>query len=177
MEKRKNALLVVDVQFGPMWNTYRKEETMSLISNLIEAAKRNSVPVIYTQHEEPEGGLLTRGSQFWQFQQGISSQEDDLVIHKSATDAFYQTSLKQELKMLGATHLIVVGARTEYCIDTTCRAAVSLGFDVTLVEDGHTTTDAAIPANLIIEHHNLTLKNTGNPQRKINIIPAEQIVF
>ena len=38
---------------------------------------------------------------------------------------------------------IVMGAQTEVCVDTTCRRAFGLGFDVTLVSDGHSTWDNA----------------------------------
>ncbi|WP_425341255.1 isochorismatase family protein [Brevibacillus borstelensis] len=49
----------------------------------------------------------------------------DVVIAKQATDAFYQTPLKEEWKKRGITHLVIAGARTEYCVDTTCRSAIS----------------------------------------------------
>lgn len=177
MQEHRTGLLVIDAQFGPMWDTYKKEETLSVIRNLIDKAKQNSIPIIYTQHEELTGGFLVRGSQFWQFHQEIVPQPEDLIIHKQAADSFYQTSLQEELKKRGITHLVLTGARTEYCVDTTCRAALSLGFDITLVEDGHTTTNAVIPAQSIINHHNLTLKNISNPQRKISVLPSEQITF
>ena len=50
---------------------------------------------------------------------------------------------------------------TEYCIDTTCRRAVSLGYDVTLVADAHTTHDNdLLPAEKIIAHHNRSLSRS-----------------
>ena len=176
MEKQKNALLIVDAQIGIMWDTYKREETLSIITGLIERARQDNCPIIYMQHEESEG-FFTRGSQFWQFHPRIIPMPMDLIISKAAADSFYQTSLQQDLNKLGVTHLIVAGARTEYCIDTTCRAAISLGFDVTLVKDGHSTVDGEIPAEQIITHHNFTLRNIGNPLRKINVIPAEQIIL
>jgi nicotinamidase-related amidase len=54
--------------------------------------------------------------------------------------------------------LIVMGAQTEVCVDTTCRRAFSLGFSVTLVSDGHSTWDnATLTAEQIIRHTNDTL--------------------
>jgi len=35
--------------------------------------------------------------------------------------------------------LLIMGAQTEVCVDTTCRRASSLGFSATLVSDGHNT--------------------------------------
>jgi nicotinamidase-related amidase len=40
--------------------------------------------------------------------------------------------VKQELEKRGIAHLIVAGGMTEYCVDTTCRRATSLGYDVTM---------------------------------------------
>lgn len=176
MGKPRTALLVIDVQVGPMWNTYQRDETVAVIQNMTERAKQRDIPVIYIQHEDPEG-FLVRGSQFWQFAQGISPRPEDVIIYKQAQDSFYQTVLKEKLEQLRVTHLIVTGARTEYCIDTTCRAAISHGYDVTLAADGHTTADGAIPAETMINHHNQTLSQIGNPQRKIKVMPAAQIMF
>lgn len=177
MENNRTALVVIDAQFGILWDTYKKEETLSVIKNLIEKANQKGIPVIYTQHEDAEGGLLAKGSQFWQIQQEISPRPEDLIIHKQAADSFYQTSLQEDLNRLGITNLIITGARTELCVDTTCRSAVLRGFDITLVEDGHTTVDGVIPAEAIIKHHNLTLRNIGNPQRMIHVVPSEKISF
>lgn len=48
--------------------------------------------------------------------------------------------------------------KTEFCVDTTCRAAAGLGLRPILVADAHTTTDSPLlSAQAIIEHHNRTL--------------------
>lgn len=177
MQEEKVALLVMDVQFGPLWGTYKKEETLRVIEKLIAKAEKEKIPIIYTQHEELPGGFLERGSPFWQFEQGISPQSEDTIIYKQATDAFYHTPLKDELRKREITNLVVVGARTEYCVDTTCRAAIALGFHVTLVKDGHTTVDGVIPADTIIKHHNHHLNTVATPSTKISVIPSDQIVF
>ena len=45
--------------------------------------------------------------------------------------------------------------QTEMCVESTCRGAVSLDYQVTLVADAHTTYDTAvISAEQIIAHHN-----------------------
>ena len=54
--------------------------------------------------------------------------------------------------------LLIMGAQTEVCVDTTCRRAFSLGFSATLVSDGHSTWDnATLTADQIIRHTNDTL--------------------
>ncbi|MEL6101659.1 MAG: hypothetical protein AAFR68_10125 [Pseudomonadota bacterium] len=41
--------------------------------------------------------------------------------------AFLEVDLKHPLDEIGAPDLVIVGNQTEFCIDTTCRRAVSEG--------------------------------------------------
>ncbi|GAC1630220.1 MAG: hypothetical protein NVS4B11_29780 [Ktedonobacteraceae bacterium] len=55
--------------------------------------------------------------------------------------------------------LIVVGCKSEVCIDTTCRRAINLGCNVTLVSDAHSSTDnAVLTAQQTIAYHNHNLQ-------------------
>jgi nicotinamidase-related amidase len=77
------------------------------------------------------------------------------VVEKKTPDAFHETNLHDELGSRGIRDLVVAGLQTEYCVDTTCRRAFSLGYNVVLVRDAHSTWDGAVlSAAQIIEHHN-----------------------
>src|SRR5580704_9896394 len=98
------------------------------------------------------------------------------VINKRASDSFFETSLAEELKRRRVEHLIIAGGMTEYCIDTTCRRAVTLGYDVTLVADAHLTRDTPVmTAAQIIAHHNLLLDGFDAGNHSINVIPTDEI--
>lgn len=59
---------------------------------------------------------------------------------------------------VAVNELVIVGMKTEFCVDTTCRAAAELGYKVWLVEDAHTTMHTPVlQADAIIVHHNRTL--------------------
>ncbi|MCY1188441.1 Isochorismatase family protein [compost metagenome] len=74
--------------------------------------------------------------------------------------SFKNTLLKEVLEKLDIDEIIMTGMKTEYCIDTTVRAASEYGYKVTLISDAHTTTDsAALNALQIIDHHNQVLRN------------------
>jgi nicotinamidase-related amidase len=45
------------------------------------------------------------------------------------------------LEQRNVQKLVIAGMQTEYCIDATSRRAAQLGYEVILVEDGHTTFD------------------------------------
>jgi nicotinamidase-related amidase len=81
-----------------------------------------------------------------------------VVIQKQMPDAFHDTNLWRILKVRRIKKLVIVGLQTEYCIDTTCRRAFSLGFEVTLVRDAHSTWNSPLlSAQQIINHHNHVL--------------------
>jgi len=63
----------------------------------------------------------------------IVPKEEDVMIKKETPDAFHKTTLHQKLKSKGIEKLVIAGLQTEYCIDTTCRRAYSLGYEVVLV--------------------------------------------
>ena len=67
--------------------------------------------------------------------------------------------------------------QTELCVDTTCRRAISLGFDVTLVSDGHTTIDGDLPAESIIGHHNAVLPRLAHPSHRVLVRPGSEVSF
>jgi nicotinamidase-related amidase len=67
---------------------------------------------------------------------------------------------------------------TEYCVDTTCRRATSLGYDVTLVSDAHLTRDSEVlPATSIIAHHNFVLADFGAGDHAVKVKPTDEIDF
>ena len=78
-----------------------------------------------------------------------------MVVQKRHPDSFQDTNLRQELASRTIERLVITGIQTEYCVDTTCRRAYSLGYDVTLVKDAHSTWDSDhLTASQIIAHHN-----------------------
>lgn len=177
MGKKSSALLVIDMQLGPIWGTYKQEETIGIVRQLISKAEAGGIDIFYIQYEDPQNDMLKKGTPFWQFAPGITPREEDVIIHKQAADSFYQTNLHEELQKRGITDLTIVGVRTDYCVDTTCRVALSLGYQVTLIEDGHTTVDAVLPAQQIIQHHNSNLSKLSTPDCKIVVTPANEHAF
>jgi nicotinamidase-related amidase len=90
----------------------------------------------------------------------VQLSQDDIVIIKNHPDAFQDTKLQKELESRDINKLVIAGLQTEYCIDTTCRRAYSLGYEVILVQDGHSTYDTEyLDAEKIITHHNQVLSN------------------
>jgi nicotinamidase-related amidase len=156
-----SALLVIDVQvcnFEESAPVYGGNDLLLRIGALITQARAAGVPIIYVQHCGPEGAVDWPGTPGWKIHPAIAPLQDDLVIEKRHPDAFQDTCLQGELESRGIQRPIIMGIQTEYCVDTTCRRAYSLNYDVTLVKDAHSTWDTELlTAPQIISHHNEVL--------------------
>ena len=131
--------------------------------------------IVFIQHCHSSYKPLMKGNSGWQVHPSLSIAEGDLFIEKSASDSFYQTSLHTDLESRGIDHLIVTGLQSEYCVDTTCRSALSKGYSITLVSDAHTTGDSHMPAADIIDHHNQVLQNLAHPDVNIQLKTTSEI--
>ncbi|HZU66050.1 MAG TPA: cysteine hydrolase family protein [Ktedonobacteraceae bacterium] len=178
--REDTALVIIDTQVGIIEPGYRGQEVLDNIVTLLAGARASGMPVIYVQHDEPEGYPLEVNTPAWEIHPAIAPQEGEPVVHKRASDSFYDTTLQQELEARGIKHLIVVGGQTEYCVDTTVRRATIMGYDVTLVKDAHTTEDydgAVLTAAQRIDYHNQILDGFGTGGHRIRVKPADEIVF
>lgn len=175
---KNTALVIIDVQAGIIegFRAYRGREVLEQINKLLAKARASNMPVIYVQHDGEAGHPLEAGTEEWQIHPEIKPHEEDLIIRKRASDSFFETTLQDELESRGIKHLIVAGCMTEYCVDTTSRRSVSMGYDVTLVSDAHTTIDnKLLTAAQIIAHHNALLDGFDAGSHAISVKPAEEV--
>ena len=173
------ALLVIDMQvglFGADTPRHDAEGVVERINALARAIRREGGTVIFIQHDGPPGDVFEPGREGWKILPSLEREEGDLVVHKSACDAFYRTDLAETLQKHGVTRLIVTGCATDFCVDTTVRAAASRDYDVVVVEDGHTTADRPhVDAVSVIRHHNWLWQNLIHPRTRILVIPAADV--
>ncbi|WP_405752319.1 isochorismatase family protein [Streptomyces sp. NBC_01020] len=183
-----SALLVIDMQNSTVAIAHRAAETVSVIAGLRERALAAGVPVVTVQDQGGEG--MEPGSDGWQVVAELAPAGDGLVVRKTSPDSFLGTGLDAILKALGATEVVVTGFATEMCVDTTARQALSHGYDVVLVANGHTTSvrpesesesesefGAYAPADRSIAHHNEIFRNIRFPGRRVRVLPAAEVEF
>lgn len=156
------ALLIVDMQHGLFYAPQRPfgaEKLLANINILISRARDRKVPIFAARHTGPEGSPLAESSPLTELipQLAIDAESDDVFV-KRYPNCFRDTTLLASLQQAGIEELVVCGMKTEYCVDTTCRAAADLGLRVVLISDAHSTADnGQISATQIIAHHNHTL--------------------
>lgn len=176
----KGVLLVVDVQVGVMAEAWDSERITKNVSRAVERARAAGVPVVWVQHSDEE---LLYGSPQWQLVPALVPAEGETLIHKKFNSSFEQTELENELATLGATHITLVGAATNWCIRATAYGALDRGYDLTLVEDAHTTgtmefdNGTRIVASNIIDELNVCMTWVRYPGLANGTAAAESIDF
>jgi nicotinamidase-related amidase len=172
------AILVIDVQQGLCEGegaAFDCPGTIARINQITAKARVAGAVVIFIQHES-SAGYLEFGSLAWQLAHGIEAQEGDVRIRKTTPDSFLRTGLESILKEKGITNLVVCGMHTEFCVDTTTRRALALGFPVLLVSDAHTSAgNEAISAQQVIAHHNATLTNISSFGPRATAVSANEL--
>ncbi len=155
------ALLVIDVQMGLFERAtpiYHPEEVLANINILVDRAHRACVPVIYVQHANEN--TLVRDSDRWQLHPAIRPLEEERILHKRHPNAFEETSLDQELRERNVRQLVITGMLTHGCVRATCIGAHQLGYEVVLVEDGHS--NFSRRALWLIRYWNRALTRAGS---------------
>lgn len=177
---RKGVLLVVDVQVGVMKEAWEASRVIRNVSRAVERARAEGTPVIWVQHSADD---LVQGSPEWQWVPELAPAEGELRIHKRFESSFEQTALEQELARLGATHIALAGAATNWCIRATAYGALDRGYDLTLIKDAHTTRDTElgdgkrIEAESFVQDLNIAMKWLSYPGRTNATATSEAVDF
>ena len=172
---RDTALVLVDMQagnFSGQYPIYNGNELLTRVRSIINKARVAQISIIYVQNNGKSGDPDEYGTAGWEIHPSISPTKGNVVLQKQTPDAFHETNLHRELESREIKKLVVAGLQTEYCVDTTCRRAFSLGYEITLVEDAHSTWNSPLfTAQQIIKHHNQVLGGwfvTLKKEREIN---------
>jgi nicotinamidase-related amidase len=144
------ALLLIDVQKGvdvlEHWggSTGRRNNPHAELhmKKLLDAWRRYSLPVIYTQHDSREADSpLKLSLPSGAMKDGFEALDSEVLIQKDVNSGFIGTNLELELRRLHVSRLVVVGFFTNFCVETTTRMAGNMGYDTYLVHDACATTN------------------------------------
>ena len=179
-EGNKGVLLIVDVQVGVLREAWSAEQVIKNVAHTVERARASGVPVIWVQHADAE---LAHGSPEWQWVPELVPAQGEALIHKHYNSSFEETALEAELAALGATHITLAGAASNWCIRATAYGALERGYDLTLVKDAHTTgtlqldDGARIEAASVIQELNIAMRWLCYPGRTNGTARAAEVDF
>lgn len=149
LDSRNTALIVVDMQNDfahPEGTLYTEEASrvVPVIRGMIEDARQNGVPVVFTQdwhgEDDPEFDIWGEHARADSWGSGIIEElrpeQGDVQIKKLRYDAFYGTSLDHLLRQWGVQTVIVVGTVANICVLHTAGSAALRYYAVVAAEDG-----------------------------------------
>jgi nicotinamidase-related amidase len=176
----KGVLVVVDVQVGVMGEAWDAARVIANVAQSVERARARGVPVIWVQHASDD---LAVGSPAWQWVPELVPAPREPLIHKRYNSSFEQTELEAVLGRLGATHITLAGAATNWCIRATAYGALERGYDLTLVGDAHTTGSMELESGVrveaagIVQELNAALTWLRYPGRRNGVASAAEVDF
>jgi len=172
----RTALIVVDVQRAfDEWEAAGKRrnnpEAVARIADLLSAFRNRGVPIFHIRHQgtRPNSSFVPEASGY-PVKDEAREIEGEPVIVKRVNSAFIGTDLEVRLRAAGITTLVICGATTNHCVETTTRMAGNLGFDARLVRDATWTFDRVGPdgdAHSAEEIHAMTLANLNGEFARI----------
>jgi nicotinamidase-related amidase len=147
LSAKRTALIVIDVQkaFDEWEASGRRRnnpDAVRRIAELLADFRAKGAPIIHIRHAS-----LKPGSRFQAERPGYAVKEEareregEPVLVKHVNSAFIGTDLEARLRQAGIGTLVIVGATTNHCVETTTRMAGNLGFDAKLVRDATWTFD------------------------------------
>jgi nicotinamidase-related amidase len=136
------ALLLIDIQRdyfpGGAYPLVGSDAAAEAAAAVLARFRRDNAPVLHVQHlwDAPDAEYLRPGTPGFAYDARVAPDEGEPVVVKEAPNAFLGTDLEQRLRAQSIDELVVAGMMTSMCVDATVRAAVDLGFQVTVVGDG-----------------------------------------
>ncbi|MFG2964378.1 MULTISPECIES: isochorismatase family protein [unclassified Streptomyces] len=170
------ALLIIDMQRAMLRDAHDGEACLSTVADLAARARAADVPVVYLRQRFDQVP-----AEWLEIHPALTPGPGDLVLDKDSADSFLGTTLGEVLAERAVRRLVVTGYASDYCVDSTSRSALSHGYDLVLVADGHTTIerppDTVPTAAQIVAHHNGIFSVIQYAGRSATVTPAAEIRF
>jgi len=177
------ALIVVDVQraFDDWEAAGRRRnnpDALARITDLLTGFRAKAAPIFHIRHHSTEpGSFFAPDRTGCLVKEEAREHEGEPVIIKRVNSAFIGTDLEARLRAAGIGTVVICGATTNHCVETTTRMAGNLGFDTRLVRDATWTFDRTGPdgdAHRAEDIHGMTLANLDHEFARI-VCTAEVI--
>jgi nicotinamidase-related amidase len=177
------ALVVVDVQRAfDQWEAAGKRRNnphaVARIVDLLNAFRKHGAPIFHIRHQGTRpGSSFLPGGTGYPVKDEAREMAGEPVIVKRVNSAFIGTDLEVRLRAADIKMLVICGATTNHCVETTTRMAGNLGFDACLVRDATWTFDRVGPdgdAHAAEDIHAMTLANLNGEFARI-VAAAEAI--
>ncbi|PWS36266.1 cysteine hydrolase [Falsiroseomonas bella] len=111
------------------------EPSLQVLAGLLARARAAGAVVIHVAHKGRPGGLFDRDGAGGAILDAVAPRDAEPVVEKPLPNAFAGTDLAERLAATGRKNLVVAGYQTHMCVSSTARAALDLGYRVTIPAD------------------------------------------
>ena len=162
------ALLIIDVQEAfnervALGHRRNNPDAEANIARLLQAFRQAGLPVFHIHHGSTEpSSLFSPEKSGFAVQAFARPLEGEKTIVKQVNSSFIGTPLEAELRRASISRLVITGATSNHCVETTTRMAGNLGFDAHLVRDAiwaFDQTGVDGERHLAADIHKMTLAN------------------
>ncbi len=101
-------------------------------ARLLAAARKAGAPIFHIAHKGRPGGLFDRSAERGQVVAELTPLAGETVVEKGLPNAFAGTDLQALLSATGRKNIVMAGFMTHMCVSSTARAALDLGYRVTI---------------------------------------------
>ncbi|MBB5046881.1 nicotinamidase-related amidase [Rhodopseudomonas rhenobacensis] len=138
------TLVLIDIQNeyleGPI-AVDGAQAAVAAAAHLLKAARAAGTPIFHVAHQGKVGSLFDRIAPRGQLIDAVAPLAAETVVEKTLPNSFASTDLHALLSATGRKQLLLAGFMTHMCVSSTARAALDLGYRVTLVADACATRD------------------------------------
>ena len=135
-------LIVIDVQKGITdERLYDFDGFIRNVTNIIDAARKNNVEVIYVQHDDGPGTGFSFGDKDFEIADQVAPKENEKIFIKTINSCFGNNDLANYLRESKEKDLIIVGLQTNFCIDASVKSAFERGYKVIIPKGTNSTFD------------------------------------
>jgi nicotinamidase-related amidase len=141
------GLIIVDVQNdyfgGGAMELVAMDAAAACCARLLGAFREAQLPIFHIQHlsTRPGAGFFVPDTPGCEIHDNVQPQAGEAHIVKHFPSAFRDTDLHQLLQLSGIKELVICGAMSHMCIDSTVRAAFDRGYQCQLIADACATRD------------------------------------
>ena len=135
-------LIVIDIQKGITdERLYDFTGFLKNVSSIIDAARKNSVEVIYVQHDDGPGTGFSIGDVDFEIADQVAPKAEEKIFVKEINSCFGNKELTAYLDKQKEKELIIVGLQTNICIDASVKSAFERGYRVIIPNGTNSTFD------------------------------------
>ena len=135
-------LIVIDIQKGITdERLYDFDGFIRNVTNIIDAARKNNVEVIYVQHDDGPGTGFSFGDKDFEIADQVAPKENEKIFIKTINSCFGNNDLADYLRESREKDLMIVGLQTNFCIDASVKSAFERGYKVLIPKGTNSTFD------------------------------------